>query len=582
MKTEKIASILEPVARKVNELIHFERFYVVMFEQHTQKISFPFMKRGDNIVYSPWEPRDLKTGILPDQVVILGEGLLVENKLPIWLEKWGNSYWPDWEDVPQSWLGVPVVIGEQTTIGALVIENWQETAFFTEDNLRLLETVARQTSNAIENARLWSELELKISSLKILNKVGQRIMNGLAKKENEILDLIYQSASELNLDTSDMYITFYDPDPEITDTTDVIYGHLRFALSYDEGNRSTIPDRPARNGLTEYVIRTKESLNPIDVKRAYQEIAQDQIGKIPRSWRGVPMIAEGKVFGVIVLRNNELEQAYTTDDQEILEILAGQAAISLLNLRYYEALARETEQKILFEKTAVMSNMAAEFAHKMNNIAGTIPVRVSRARAELNADNARDRKVLNQLDKIDSEVKNLLYAAQEIRESIELGEVKVTEPININDLLDIATIQAITSHINVEDKIVIKKNYGRNLPNVKLDRKALLDTLTSIIKNGCEAIHEKGTVTIGTRLGSLGDKAALEVEIEDTGTGIPPTDLPKIFDLFYTTKGDQGLGFGLWRDKVFLKNIGGDIDVLSELNKGTVFTLRIPLGINQN
>ncbi len=578
MNTERIESILKSVSERVKELIPSERFYVVFYEPNTGEVSFPLVLENGGLLSKdqpPWLRCSINSNnALLQPVICRGTDLMVEKEFSTYLMKNQIQYWPDGK-VPNSWLGVPMTMGGQV-MGALVIENWQTAASLDKNHLRILSTVARQTATAIENARLHEQREQKIINLQILNHMGQQLTKGLAKREQEILKLIHKSVTDLKIDTHNMYIAFYDPDPRNPDTRDEIHGNLRFPLAFDEGAQISIPDRAVRNGLTEYVIRTQQSYVPLDVKTAYQSLAQDQIGKIPLSWLGVPMLSDGQVFGIIVLRNNEFERIFTEDDKEMLEILAGQAAVSLQNLRLFEANQAEQAQRISFEKIFAMGTMAAEFAHKMNNIAGTIPVRVNMARSELDANNSKDQKVLNQLDTIAAEVGNLLKAAQEIRASIELGETRSPEIIVINELLNIAIAHAAGTRLNVQSEIEIKKIFSDGLPIIEVDRNGLLDTLTNIIKNGFEAIHEKGTVTIASRSGAFEEKPSIEIEITDTGKGIPRSGLTKIFDLFYTTKGDKGLGFGLWRDKVFIKKLGGEIDVYSEENHGSSFIIRIP------
>ena len=97
--------------------------------------------------------------------------------------------------------------------------------------------------------------------------------------------------------------------------------------------------------------------------------------------------------------------------------------------------------------------------------------------------------------------------------------------------------------------------------------------------NGLEAISKRGTLTITTQQKIIDRSEWVFITISDTGKGIPPDALPKIFELFYTSKGSKGLGFGLWRDKAFIKEIGGDIEVYSELSKGSSFTIKIPANI---
>jgi signal transduction histidine kinase len=333
--------------------------------------------------------------------------------------------------------------------------------------------------------------------------------------------------------------------------------------------------------LTEYAIRTKQSFNPPEVQQVYQEFAPESAGKSnpsrTRSWLAVPMVSKGQVFGVIVLRNYEFENFYTDDDREILEILAGQAATALQNLRLYQAEKLAQERKSATDNMAIMSLTAAEFAHKMNNLAGTIPVRIALAKSQLDNNNPRDTKIIEQLSKIDSEANSILVAAQEIRES---SEPRAPEKIDVHQLLETAIARAGNTQQNVENKVEILKIFARDLPFIQAERNSFLDTLTSIIKNGIEAIDIQGSVTVKTRRIKRFGKDFVEIEVSDTGRGIPTSDLSKVFDLFYTTKGEKGLGFGLWRDRTFIKRLGGEIDVQSEVGKGSMFTIRIPVNTN--
>ena len=85
-----------------------------------------------------------------------------------------------------------------------------------------------------------------------------------------------------------------------------------------------------------------------------------------------------------------------------------------------------------------------------------------------------------------------------------------------------------------------------------------------------------GTLTVTCKRGSLANCPCVDMIIEDTGVGIPTKELPKIFDVFYTTK-ESGLGLGLWRDRAFIKEIGGDIEVDSEEGEGSTFIIKIPI-----
>ena len=92
---------------------------------------------------------------------------------------------------------------------------------------------------------------------------------------------------------------------------------------------------------------------------------------------------------------------------------------------------------------------------------------------------------------------------------------------------------------------------------------------------------KQGTVAIKTRYHKFSGQDTVEIEVSDSGKGIAPSEIYKIFDLFYTTKEKDGLGFGLWRDKIYIKKLGGELDVKSELGKGSTFTIRIPIDANK-
>lgn len=578
MTTEKIDAILASVSQRVEKLVPSGWFYIILHDSRKNELSFHSI-RGSRIGRSAnssiWISRPCSMEkMLPDLVISGSKSLLYEREFSFRLAQDGIRYWPEGE-LPQSWLGVPMVVGEQA-LGAFVVESWQKT--FDANDEKTLETIARQTAIAIQNTRLYAQLERKVEDLRILNHVGQELTRGLVKQEKEILELIYESATKLQLDTRNMYVAFYTPDLDRPDTKDAIYGSLRFPLSLENGQPSSMPNRAARMGMTEYVIRTKTSFKPKDVQKAYRQHASDSEGKKTpiktRSWLGVPMLSEGQVFGVIVLRNFEFLDVYTEEDQERLGILATQTAIVLQNLRLYQDNQRVQEQQVAVENMAIMSFVAAEFAHKLNNLAGTIPVRIDMAMEQLNPGKPRDAKVIEQLNKIGKETEVLLKAAQEIRQS---GEIGLKESVDINLLLQTAIERAVNSQTNKQNTAEIKSEFSENLPAINVERNALLDTLTSIIKNGCESIDEKGVVTIRTQRAKLNGRDAIEISITDTGRGIPASELSRIYDLFYTTKGEGGLGFGLWRDRVFIKRLGGNIDVKSQEGKGSTFRVFIPL-----
>jgi signal transduction histidine kinase len=107
-----------------------------------------------------------------------------------------------------------------------------------------------------------------------------------------------------------------------------------------------------------------------------------------------------------------------------------------------------------------------------------------------------------------------------------------------------------------------------------VDRHMMEQVLMNLVLNAIQAIKGGGVITIRTRLMD----GACAIDVEDTGCGIPSHVLPRIFDPFFTTKGTgEGTGLGLSVSLGIIERHGGQILVESEVGKGTLFTVCLPL-----
>ena len=111
------------------------------------------------------------------------------------------------------------------------------------------------------------------------------------------------------------------------------------------------------------------------------------------------------------------------------------------------------------------------------------------------------------------------------------------------------------------------------LPPVAGDAELLQQALTNLVTNAIQAMPKGGTVTLGARIGPDG---AVEIRVADEGVGIPAQDLERIFRLYYTTK-PQGSGIGLSMVYRIVQMHDGRIDVESEVDRGTVMVLTLPV-----
>ena len=142
---------------------------------------------------------------------------------------------------------------------------------------------------------------------------------------------------------------------------------------------------------------------------------------------------------------------------------------------------------------------------------------------------------------------------------------------DINTLVD--RVLVLTNHTIAEKQLTLHRECEPGLPPMMVDPHMIEQVLMNLILNAVQATQEGGTVTIRTRQ----KDGACEIDVEDTGCGIPPEVRSNIFDPFFTTKRTgEGTGLGLSVSLGIVERHGGEMLVESEIEKGTKFTVRLP------
>jgi signal transduction histidine kinase len=123
----------------------------------------------------------------------------------------------------------------------------------------------------------------------------------------------------------------------------------------------------------------------------------------------------------------------------------------------------------------------------------------------------------------------------------------------------------------------VELDLREGLPRIQADGSQLQQVLVNLLSNAEEAMPMGGILSVATR--DLADKGAVSLEVRDTGAGIREGDLSRIFDPFYTTKGEaKGVGLGLAVVYGIVRSHAGDIEVDSQVGRGTVFRITLPVG----
>lgn len=231
-----------------------------------------------------------------------------------------------------------------------------------------------------------------------------------------------------------------------------------------------------------------------------------------------------------------------------------------------EELTRIQKHLIQTEKLVSMGRLAAGIAHEINNPLGSILIY-----SNLLLEDLKDTQYADNIKKLIKETERVKYIVNGLLEFARPRESQMkNHDINsiIKRTLDLVSKQPLFHNVN------IKVNFNVTPLIVQCDESQIQQVFTNFIINAGEAMNGKGDLTIETQVSS--DNKFAEIKISDTGCGIPPEGMKRLFEPFYTTKQKTGLGLSISYNIIMRHN--GSIEVKSEVNKGTTFILKLPLG----
>ncbi len=223
------------------------------------------------------------------------------------------------------------------------------------------------------------------------------------------------------------------------------------------------------------------------------------------------------------------------------------------------------------EQMAVCGQLAAGLAHEIKNPLAGIKAAIEVFSGELtlspeNQDTLS--KIVAEIGRIESLMKSLLdFARPPKPQFLQLDLNRVLE-----STISFLRKQPPFSQDRVQS-IEIVKNFQEHLPQIYADPQQLRQVFLNLLLNACEAMPEGGTVTVKTGYDSPG---SLQVSFSDTGKGIDPFSLERIFQPFFTTK-KKGTGLGLSISKQLVEQHGGTIQAVNGTGRGVTFLIRLPL-----
>jgi GAF domain-containing protein len=244
----------------------------------------------------------------------------------------------------QHLMGAPILSKNQLS-GLLAVWRVGENEQFSETELEFLESLAQQAAIAVENARLFEETQERAEELSVLNEMARE----LSAEMNifSIADTAYRYIKRL-IDATNFRIALIEENTN----------QISFPVFIEKNERMRIPARNLKDGLTEYVIQTREPLyipSRVNEYKSSMELGsikdEDEISIL--CWLGVPLLVGNKSIGAMTVQSVSIPELYSEHDKELMMTIASQVAIAMENARLFkDAQARARREKILREITA--------------------------------------------------------------------------------------------------------------------------------------------------------------------------------------------------------------------------------------
>ncbi len=500
-----------------------------------------------------------------------------------WVREHGTLHVPDvreQDDFPMlgsvDWrthLSVPLRQQGQL-IGVL---NARRTEFgpFTPAQIKLLETFADQAVIAIENVRLFKELDERtneltrsVGELKALGEVGQAVSSTLDLET--VLTRIVSHAVQLSGTDGGAIYEYDEASEEFL---------LRATDHMEEELINALRANPPRLG-DGVVGRAAASREPVQVpnileERAYAPRMRQMLERFGfRASLAVPLLREDRIIGGLVVRRKATGE-FRPEVIELLKTFATQSVLAIQNARLFREIEDKSRQieAANQHKSEFLANMSHELRTPLNAIIGFSEVLGERLFGELNE------KQAEYTDDILTSGRHLLSLINEILDLSKVEAGRMELELAAFDLpLAIDNARTFVRERATRHGIQLDVTIDERLGDFVGDERKIKQILLNLLSNAVKFTPEGGRIGINARRVDH----SVEISVTDTGIGIAPADQPKIFEEFRQVGSDyahkvEGTGLGLTLAKKFVELHGGKIWVDSEVGRGSTFIFTLPI-----
>jgi signal transduction histidine kinase/HAMP domain-containing protein len=387
------------------------------------------------------------------------------------------------------------------------------------------------------------------------------LLIGAGAEVSRVGELLTRKVARL-LDAEMCVILLYDEDERSIHAQLPGYGvsdeQLRLLRSKLEGK--TIAERVIKTGEP-YV--TNDAANDPLINRAAANLLA------VRELLAVPLQAGERTLGALEVMNRP--GGFLEEDRQIVTIFASQAAQLLANAQLLEKERRMAQHLIASERLAAVGELVAGVAHEVRNPLFGITTTLSALSRKL-----EDREAARPfLDVINTEVDRLNHLMEQL---LEHGS-----PVRIS--AEVADIRELIHETMAEFKaqaeakgVALVCDCAAPAPGLRLDRRKMRGVFANLLDNAIQHTEANGQirVAVSESKSEANGVRRLQIEVSDTGSGIAPEDIGRVFDPFFTTRA-RGIGLGLAITRKTIHDHGGSITVMSEQGKGASFIIELPL-----
>jgi PAS domain S-box-containing protein len=285
-----------------------------------------------------------------------------------------------------------------------------------------------------------------------------------------------------------------------------------------------------------------------------------------RSYMAVPLVHAGRILGAIAFGVSESSRRFTPEDLSLAMELARRCAVALENARLY------TEAR---EATRAREEVLSIISHDLQTPLGAIRLGVGLMRRLLRR-GAREEDVARTADTIERASDRLLRLVQDLVDFARMERGKLTIRVQPEDAAAIVSdALEIVRPLADEGRITLGLDLPAGLKRVACDRHRIMQVLQNIIGNALKVVPPGGAVRVVARATT----SELVLSVIDEGPGIPPEDLPHVFERYWRGKQlrYEGSGLGLTIARGIIEAHGGHIWAESQVGRGTTFSFSLPL-----